>query len=342
MMMAMHLLHGTRSVAAAMCLLAFSTLEGQRRGPRLPRDDGWVDRTPHRAGFITVQRDVRLHYLDYGGTGPPLLLLPGIGNTAHAYDDFAPALTDRFRVYAITRRGFGESTHPERGYTLERLSQDIRAVMDSLRLTRVDLVGHSFAGQEMTHFSRRYPTRVRKLVYLDGAFDNITVDSFAQTVFTAPMPYPSKAPLTHEDTSTFAAYVKYVHSSRGVKIPESDIRVRVRYDGIVEELGVGYTGIGMEVNTERQEWEKLRHPALAVFALRDRFEQSEPWITADTSWRTEVQAVIDKQREVTEFAVADFKRAPRSEALALRGGHHWIFISHRDEVLKAVRDFLGR
>ena len=35
-----------------------------------------------------------------------VLLLPGIGNTAHAYDDFAPGLTDRFHVYAMTRRGF--------------------------------------------------------------------------------------------------------------------------------------------------------------------------------------------------------------------------------------------
>ncbi len=33
---------------------------------------------------------LRLHYLDYGGTGPSLVLIPGLGNTAHAFDDFAP------------------------------------------------------------------------------------------------------------------------------------------------------------------------------------------------------------------------------------------------------------
>ena len=127
-----------------------------------------------------------------------------------------------------------------------------------------------------------------------------------------------------------------------MKIPESDIRVRVKADGIIEELGVGYTGIGREADTEQQDWEKLKHPALAIFASRDRFEQSEPWVKADTSWRTDVQEYLDKARLVTAYAVSDFKRAPKGETLVISGGHHWIFVSHRDQVLAAVREFLAR
>ena len=225
---------------------------------------------------------------------------------------------------------------------MERLVADIRAVMDSLKLQRVDIVGHSFAGQEMTRFAKRWPARVRRMVYLDGAFDNVTVDSVSETVFTAPMMYPAKDPLQARDTSTFRSYVSYVHSTRGVKIPESDIRVRVKHDGIIEELGVGYMGIGREAEVERQEWEKLPVPSLGIFASRDRFEQSEPWVKRDTLWREDVQAYLDKAKAVTDFAIADFKRAPRSEALVISGGHHWIFVSHRERVLAAVREFLGR
>ena len=232
-----------------------------------------MDSARHKAGFVAVQRGVRLHYLDFGGTGPALLLLPGIGNTAHAYDDFAPGLTDRFHVYALTRRGFGESSHPERGYDLPRLVEDIRGAMDALRLTQVDLVGHSFAGQEMTAFARKYPARVRRMVYLDGAFDNVAVDSVAEAIFTTDMPYPTKAPLTDRDTSTWRAYVSYVRSTRGVRIPEADIRARVKHDGIIEELGTGYVGIGREASSERQEWAQLRHPALAIFAVRERMSR---------------------------------------------------------------------
>jgi non-heme chloroperoxidase len=332
------------SIRYALCLVAFAgaDLFAQRVPSRLPANDGWVDSTKHRSGYVTVQRGVRIHYLDFGGSGPPLLLLAGIGNTAHAYDDFASGLTDRYHVYAMTRRGFGESSHPARGYDMDRLVRDIRTVMDSLRLAHVDLVGHSFAGQEMTKLVREYPGRVRRMVYLDGAFDNVVVDSAAQEIFTSPIPYPAKEPLRDRDTSTYRAYVAYVHSTRGVKIPESDIRVRVRYDGIIEELGVGYSGISREALNEPQEWEKLPVPALGIFALRERFEQSEPWVKADTSWRRDVQAYLDKAKLVTEFAISDFKRAPKSEALAISGGHHWIFVSHRDRVLAAVRDFLAK
>jgi pimeloyl-ACP methyl ester carboxylesterase len=327
-------------LVAGLTAVAGASATAQRVPSRLPADDGWVDKAPHKAGFITVQRGVRIHYLDFGGSGPPILLVPGIGNTAHAYDDFAPGLTDRFHVYAMTRRGFGESSHPAKGYDIPRLTLDIRTVMDSLHLAVVDLIGHSFAGQELTHFARAYPSRLHKLVYLDGAYDTNALDSASQSVFTSPMPYPTKAPLTDADTSTYRAYVKYVHTSRGVNIPESDIRVRVKYDGIVEELGVGYSGIGREADVEPQEWETLKQPALAIFAVRDSARQSEPWIVADTASWPDVQAVLDKSRLVNEFAVADFKRAPHGEVLVVHGGHHWVFVSHREEVLRAVRAFL--
>ena len=94
--------------------------------------------------------------------------------------------------------------------------------------------------------------------------------------------------------------------------------------------------------SERQHWETLVPPALAVFAVRDSFAQSEPWVRADTAWRDAVQAVLDKSSRVETFAVADFKRAPRGEALVVHGGHHWVFVSHREQVLKVVRAFLLR
>src|SRR5438067_266519 len=105
-------------IVVAPALIAVACAAGQRTPSTLPHDDGWIDKTAHKSGFIAVQRGVRIHYLDFGGSGPVVLLLPGIGNTAHAYDDFAPGLTDRFHVYAMTRRGFGESSHPARGYDI--------------------------------------------------------------------------------------------------------------------------------------------------------------------------------------------------------------------------------
>src|SRR6187549_3864243 len=77
---------------------------------RTTRETAWRDPAPHRDQFITVDKDVLLEVLDFGGSGRPLVLLAGLGNTAHTFDRFAPKLADQFHVYAITRRGHGASS----------------------------------------------------------------------------------------------------------------------------------------------------------------------------------------------------------------------------------------
>src|SRR5688572_32505769 len=104
----------------------------------------WRDPSPHRATMVPVDREVTLEVLDWGGTGRPLVLLAGLGNTAHVYDDFAPKFTPNYHVYGITRRGFGASSVPDAGYDADRMGDDVLAVLDSLKLTRPVLAGHSY------------------------------------------------------------------------------------------------------------------------------------------------------------------------------------------------------
>src|SRR5579862_1751560 len=73
----------------------------------------WHDPSKHTVQFVTVEKGIRLEVLDWGGTGRPVVLLAGSGNTAHIFDDFAPRLSQFCHVYGITRRGFGASTHPD-------------------------------------------------------------------------------------------------------------------------------------------------------------------------------------------------------------------------------------
>src|SRR5713226_1041280 len=72
------------------------------------RSAPWRD-SPHAIQFVSVDKDVRLEVLDWGGLGRPVILLAGGGNTAHVFDEFAPKLTASYHVYGITRRGFGAS-----------------------------------------------------------------------------------------------------------------------------------------------------------------------------------------------------------------------------------------
>jgi non-heme chloroperoxidase len=122
--------------------------------------------------FVTVEPDVRLEVLDWGGSGRPLIFLAGNGDTAHSFDSFAQKFTSRNHVYGITRRGFGASSKPtpaNGNYSADHLGDDVLAVMQALRIEHPVLVGHSVAGEELSSIGSRFPNKVSGLIYLDAA-----------------------------------------------------------------------------------------------------------------------------------------------------------------------------
>jgi len=137
-----------------------------------------TDASPHTAQSVDVGDGVQLEVLDWGGTGRALVLLAGLGNTAHVFDNFAPKLTDSNRVIGMTRRGYGQSGAPSHGYDADRLADDVLTVLDSLKLDQPVLVGHSIASEELSSLAARYPRRLGGLVYLDAAYDR-TLPEFA-------------------------------------------------------------------------------------------------------------------------------------------------------------------
>ncbi|HEX4932583.1 MAG TPA: alpha/beta hydrolase, partial [Gemmatimonadaceae bacterium] len=129
----------------------------------------WRDAATHQERFVETN-GVRLHVLDWGGTGPALILIHGYGDSPHVFDDIAPALTDRFHVIAYARRGHGRSSSGE-SFSNATLAADLIGVMDSLGVAKANLAGWSMGGNEITAAAGMYPDRVEKIVYLDGAYD---------------------------------------------------------------------------------------------------------------------------------------------------------------------------
>ena len=139
---------------ALAAVVAAAVLAGQAAGQTAASGTGpWRDPSPHRVRFVTVAPGVSLEVLDWGGAGPPLVFLAGLQDVAHGFDELAPRFTDRHHVLAITRRGYGASASRTAGYDLASRVADLRAVLDTLRLGRVDLAGHSIAGDELTAFA---------------------------------------------------------------------------------------------------------------------------------------------------------------------------------------------
>src|SRR5207237_4752025 len=115
------------------------------------------DTSGHKVSFVTVEPGVQLEVLDWGGTGQTLILLTGIGDNAHVFDEFAYQFNDRFHVIGITRRGFGHSSQPVHGYDLDTRARDDITVLDKLNIREAVFIGHSVAGTELSRLGAVYP-----------------------------------------------------------------------------------------------------------------------------------------------------------------------------------------
>src|SRR5215216_5929825 len=144
-----------RRVVIALVVLEWS-VRLQAGTPQLVLSAG--DSSDHRMHMISVAPGVLLEVLDWGGAGPPVILLASFGNTAHVFDDFAPLLTRSHRVIGITRRGIGRSGAPQQGYTTERLAQDVVAVAETMNLARAVVIGHGSAGYELRWLGTHHRT----------------------------------------------------------------------------------------------------------------------------------------------------------------------------------------
>ena len=113
-------------------------------------------------------RGLNVHYLDWGGSGQPLILLHGLASTAHIWDLIAPALRDDFRVVALDWRGHGLSDKPPAGYSHAELAEDLGTFLTALEFDRPLLVGHSWGGNIAVQFAATYPNRLDKLILVDG------------------------------------------------------------------------------------------------------------------------------------------------------------------------------
>jgi N-formylmaleamate deformylase len=91
--------------------------------------------------------DVRLHYLEYGTEGRPIVVVPGITSPAITWGFIAERLADGHRVLVLDVRGRGLSDKPQTGFTLPDYAADIAAMAGALGLDRPSVIGHSMGAR---------------------------------------------------------------------------------------------------------------------------------------------------------------------------------------------------
>jgi non-heme chloroperoxidase len=273
----------------------------------------WRDPSPHEVRWVTVDASVRLEVLDWGGAGPPLVLL-GCYLTAHAYDDIAPKLTNQFHVYGITRRGIGASDRPTTGYAVQRSADDVVEVLDSLKIQNTVLLGHSCAGQVLTLFASRHAGRLSGLVYLDGASDPTT------PAYDPPMPDLTKLPrpLQGGPRVTFPVAEQRAapftpEARRAITV---DARIKPDYAGI-------------------------RVPVLAIYQAPLAFEA---WAQRFDIRNEEERAALRQEHAATRAMYARWQQAllaavPTARIVELPGANLYMFVSNEVDILRELRAF---
>ncbi len=115
-------------------------------------------------------------YFETAGSGPPLLLVPGLAGSAHFWRLQVPQLAQNFTVVLHDHRGVGRSSRDAIDYSIEQMAGDVLALMDHLGIERTALVGQSTGGAIGQYLAAVHPHRLSRLVlsstwtHADGYF----------------------------------------------------------------------------------------------------------------------------------------------------------------------------
>jgi pimeloyl-ACP methyl ester carboxylesterase len=124
------------------------------------------ERNEVRDRFATVN-GVRLHYL-IAGKGEPILLLHGYAQNSHMWRPLIAELAKSHTVVAPDLRGFGQSAKPQSRYDKKTMAQDVHALLSSLSMRRVSVVGHDIGLMVAYAFAAQYPAEVERIVLMDA------------------------------------------------------------------------------------------------------------------------------------------------------------------------------
>jgi len=304
----------------------------------------WRDPSPHEVRWITVDSSVRLEVLDWGGSGPPLVLL-GCYLSAHVHDEFAPKLTNQFHVYGMTRRGIGASDKPTTGYTVQRSANDLLEVLDSLNLQTSLLVGTSCAGQIQTLFASQHSDRLNGLVYIDGASDPTTPahDPPMPDLTTLPLPITPPAP----DYTSFEALRNSRRRNQGFSFPEAELRQQfaANPDGSVGRSLMSLDPVIRRAITVdariKPDYSRIRVPVLAIYQAEGPFEN----VAARYTIRNEQERAALRQEYAATRAMYtrwqdDLRAAvPTARIVELPAANPFMFLSNEADVLREIRAF---
>ncbi|GBD25510.1 Esterase YbfF [bacterium HR30] len=278
---------------------------------------------------------LRIHFRDWGRPElPPLVIVHGLRDHSHSFDDLARSLIDRFHVLAIDLRGHGDSeTTPY--YAFGHFVLDLHNMVRALRLKKPVLLGHSFGGEVVAHYSGCFPDVPSKVILIEGLgpppinMDDAvrrTVEGFARV---------DRAFAGHPGLPDLEAAYRRLRE-RNPRLPEAKARelallgTRAREDGTLEWkfdpmlATMAVTGpYHLEYNMAV--WRHITAPVLIIHGAESgEFWRNRPGAIYLEPW--------DLERRLACFRNHQFVEIP--------GAGHMVHFDRPRELVIAIREFL--
>ena len=245
------------------------------------------------------------------GAGPPLLLVPGLGGVGAFWRLQVRAFANRFTVVTHDHRGCGQSVKTIGGYTVDRMADDVLALMDHLKIARASFAGHSTGGAIGQRIAVRAPGRIAKLVlsstwtYADAYFRRAFASRKAVLLGLGPEAYTRLGTLVLHDPEFIArndAALAEHERATIAAFPPPEI-VAQRIDAICAFDG-------------RADLERIACPTLVACAVDD--------VVTPIYFSRALAAAI-----------------PGARLVELAGGGHFTPVARADDWNRAVADFLA-
>jgi pimeloyl-ACP methyl ester carboxylesterase len=322
----------TQSVHFVLLFLLIVALHAQEK----------LDSSRPSVQMISVEKGVNLEVLDWGGTGRPLILLTGLADTAHVFDEFAPKLTVNYHVYGITRRGRGASSAPEpnaTNYTAKRLGEDVLAVVNALHLNKPVIAGHSIAGEELSYIGSHHPEEVAGLIYIDAGYPYALYDQANGELELDSIELRNQLRQFIEGYS-MEPVNDYDSLIANLQSVEKEVKEQQQDTGNLPPTPVSarMTPDLFAIMEGRERFTTIRAPALVIFADG---ENLGPASGEDSQSRAQAvrQALMrrNKERQVAAFE----RQVPSARVVRIPHATHYVFRSNEADVLREMNTFIA-
>jgi len=270
---------------------------------------------------------LRLHYVDWGNeAAPPLILIHGGLDHCRNWDAIALGLQPHFHVVAPDLRGHGDSEWAKgSSYSLTDHVYDLNRLTRSLSLQDAAIIGHSLGGMISLAFAGTYPDRVSRLAVLDGAFlssarpapihEQMTrwIDQLDRTSEREPSAFRTieEAAQRLSTRNKRLTPAQALHLARHGVRQDADGRYRWKFDHY-QRARAPYR---LSSDDHTALWSRIACPTLLMWG--------------DESFLSDPEAA---------GLLAHFGQA---EMVKIAGAGHWLHHDKLDEVLAALRRFLG-